>query len=160
MYLVPRSINTMMFVASATASSSRNDDLTGRADGGPRKRTVRYVKEAGGTRLRVAQHWQGGWFRCCSRDSMHNPGYPLDLPSQAPSANVIVFIETPNGPAHLWRSAVGQEATSRKTFSPWSERIEQASADHLPFTHFLNLPVQGMVLPQRGHWTLCSPDYA
>ena len=50
---------------------------------------------------------------------------------------------------------MGQEATFRKTFSPSSDWTEQASADHLPFAHVLNLPVQGTVLPQRGEWALC-----
>ncbi len=49
---------------------------------GPRKRTVRYVEETGGTRLRVGgtrsrvtqavQH--AGGFRRCSREFMHSPG--------------------------------------------------------------------------------------
>ena len=45
---------------------------------GPRKRTVRYVEEAGGTRLRVVQRRRcathAGWFRRCSREFMHSPG--------------------------------------------------------------------------------------
>jgi 2-iminobutanoate/2-iminopropanoate deaminase len=45
-------------------------------DRSPRKRTVRYVEEAGGTRLRVAQHRQAGWFRRRSREFMHNTGWP------------------------------------------------------------------------------------
>ncbi len=45
-----------------------------RDDRGPRKRTVWYVEEAGGTRLRVAQRSQGGTLRRCSRGGVRNPG--------------------------------------------------------------------------------------
>ncbi len=43
-------------------------------DRGPRKRTVWYVEESGGTRLRVAQHSQVGSFRRCSRGGVRNAG--------------------------------------------------------------------------------------
>ncbi len=41
---------------------------------GPRKRTVGYVEEAGGTRLRVAQRGQSGALRRCSRSGVRNAG--------------------------------------------------------------------------------------
>ena len=43
-------------------------------DRGPRRRTIRYVEEAGGTRLRVAQHRQDGSLRRCSRGGVRNAG--------------------------------------------------------------------------------------
>jgi len=39
---------------------------------GPRKRTLEYVEEAD-----RAERWQGGWFRRCSRELMHDPGHKL-----------------------------------------------------------------------------------
>ncbi len=41
---------------------------------GPRKRTVQYVEEAGGTRLRVVQRSKAGSYRRCSRGGVRNAG--------------------------------------------------------------------------------------
>ena len=53
---------------------------------GARKRTVWYVEETGGTRLRVAERSRcaqhDGWIRRCSREFMHNPGYPPKEPRE------------------------------------------------------------------------------
>ena len=40
----------------------------------PRKRTVGYVEEAGGTRLRVVQHSQAGSLCRCSRGGVRSAG--------------------------------------------------------------------------------------
>jgi hypothetical protein len=45
-----------------------------------------------GTRLRVAKHRQGGWFRRCSREFTHNPGQVFTALSSAR-----LFLQTASG---------------------------------------------------------------
>ncbi len=61
--------------------AKRRKDRSDKArDRGPRKRTVGYVEEAGGTRLRVGgtracgSRSQSGAFRRCSRPGVRNAG--------------------------------------------------------------------------------------
>ncbi len=66
-------------------------------DRGPRKRTVRYVEEAGGTRLRVVQHSQDGSLRRCSRGGVRNAGwacYNFPHGDVAPMKKLALVLET------------------------------------------------------------------
>ncbi len=58
--------------AEGPASDKARDPQAGAP--GPRKRTVWYVEEARGTRLRVAQRSHRGALRHCSGYFMHKPG--------------------------------------------------------------------------------------
>ncbi len=90
-HLVSRSINTVTFVASATASSSRSDDDAMSVTSWRRSdKEIDAVPPPPFGLIRVAGD-------LCVARRRRCPGITsssrLDLPSQAPSANVMVFME-------------------------------------------------------------------
>ncbi len=94
-HLVSRSINTVTFVASATASSSRSDDDAMSVTSWRRSdKEIDAVPPPPFGLMRVAGD-------LCVARRRRCPGITssslLDLPSQAPSANVMVFMERDTG---------------------------------------------------------------
>ena len=89
--LVPRSINTVTFVASATASSSRSDDDAMSVTSWRRRdKEIAAVPPPPFGLMEVAGDLCVARRRrcpCIASSSL------LDLPLQAPSANIIVFME-------------------------------------------------------------------